>query len=118
MATYTRAQLRNQVMYDLAVLDANEAPTAEDSTLVLGRIQQSLEMLADDGLIPFDLDGDEIPARYMGPLSSFIAPLLAPAFGKHDMLPILLPLAAKGERDLRKLKAQPYFGAPVQTVYF
>lgn len=118
MATYTRVNLRDAVMHDLGVLDANEAPAAEDAVLVDRKVQQALELLADEGLIPFDLDGNEIPARYMGPLVAYIAPTVAPAFGLADRMQMLMALSAEGMKSLRRLKAKPYFGTPAQAVYF
>jgi len=118
MATYSRNDLRNAVMFDLTVLDANEAPSAEDSVFVLDRIQQTLELLADDGLIPFDLDSDVIPAPYMVPLCRVIVPTLALAYGKGDKLSMYEAHAEMGMKALRKLKAKPYFGATAQADYF
>jgi hypothetical protein len=118
MATYTRVELRNAVLHDLAVIDANEAPSAEDAVFTDAKCQQVLESLNDDGLIPFDLDGNAIPARYVAHLVRVISPYVAPAFGKQDQLPILQPLSEQGMKALRRLKAQPYFGAPVQATYY
>ncbi len=118
MATYTRIELRNAVMHDLAVLDAQEAPLAEDAELVTKRVQATLELLNDEGLIPFDLDGDEIPARYLVPLVQVIAPTLLGAFGKLDEKGPRDADAREGMRALRRLKAAPYFGTPAQANYF
>ena len=120
MATYTRAQLRNAVMQELAILDANASPTAEDSVLVLAKIQQVLEGLADasEALIPFDLDADTIPGPYMIPLTRIVAPTVALAFGLADKMNMLLALEATGMRQLRRLKSRPYFGAVATANYF
>ena len=105
-------------MFDLAILDASSAPDAADSVLVLDRIQQTLEELADAGLIPFDLDSDAIPAPYMIPLTRIIVPTLAMAYGKHDKLAVYAPLAQEGMRALRRLKAPDYYGAVCPANYF
>jgi len=120
MATYTRAELRNAVMQELAILDANAAPSAEDSVLVLAKIQQVLEGLADasEALIPFDLDADAIPAPYMIPLTRIVAPTVALAFGLSDKMKMLQGLEALGMRQLRRLKSRPYFGAVAQASYY
>ncbi len=118
MAVYSRNDLRNAVMFDLAILDANEAPSAEDSAFVLDRVQQTLEMLADDGLIPFDLDSDSIPAPYMVPLARVIAPTLALAYGKADKLSLYEALAESGMKALRRLKVKPYMGTPAAASYY
>jgi hypothetical protein len=118
VATYTRADLRDQVLHDLGVLDAGEAAEAEDAEFVERRIQQVLEGLDHDGLIPFNLDGDEIPARYMVPLTQVIAPTLANAFGLGQRLADFAAIADAGMRQLRRLKAQPYYGAPTKATYY
>ena len=74
-------------------MDANASPTAEDSVLVLDRINQTLEGLRDDGLIPFDIDADAIPAPYMIPLARLVAPSLLTAFGMTDKLGAFATLA-------------------------
>jgi hypothetical protein len=119
MATHTKAQLRDQVMYDLGILDAATAASAEDSVFVLARIQQEMERLLEYGLLPFDIDGDAIPAAYMVPLARVVAPTLCTAYGKQGDLGIFGPLADEGMRELRRLKAKPYFGsAPATAEYF
>ena len=116
MATYTRAELRNAVLFDLGVLDARTAPSAEDAVLANDRIQMALEGLYEEGLIPFDLDSDAIPARYFIPLARVSASSLAPAFGKD--VAQFESLAKLGRRELHRLKAQPYFGATAQATYY
>lgn len=118
MATYTRADLRNHVLHDLGVLDGGEAAEAEDAEFVERRMQQVLEGLHHDGLIPFNLDSDQIPARYMVPLAQVIAPTVANAFGLGQRLPDFAALAENGMRQLRRMKAQPYFGAPTKATYY
>ena len=118
MATYTRIQLRNAVLHELAVLDANEAPSAEDAVLADDRVQQTLELLADDGLIPFDLDADTVPARYFVPLVQVIAVTLLGPFGLTAQKQVREADEFKGMKALRRLKAKPYFGTPAQATYF
>ena len=118
MATYTRIELRNAVLHEIAVLDANEAPSAEDAVLADDRVQQTLELLADDGLIPFDLDGDSIPARYMVPLVQVIAVTLLGPFGLLEQKQAREMDEMKGMKSLRRLKQQPYFGTPAQADYY
>jgi hypothetical protein len=118
MATHTRIELRNAVMHDLAVLAANAAPSAEDAVLVDSRVQSRLELLNDDGLIPFDLDGGAIPARYLVPLVQVIGPSLLGAFGLLAEKPQRDADAREGMKALRRLKAAPYFGTPAKADYF
>ena len=105
-------------MYDLGILDAAQAASAEDSVFVLDRIQQEMERLLEYGLLPFNIDGDAIPARYMVPLARVIAPALCTAYGRHGDMQLFLSLADEGMKELRRLKAQPYFGAPAKADYF
>ena len=118
MATYTRADLVRQVLEDLALVDMMDAPESDDSQLVSRRCQQELERLAEDGLIPFDLDSNAIPAAYMGPLTQVIAPLLAGAYGLSARRPELEELASEGMRKLYKLRAAQSLGTPVAGTYF
>ena len=73
MATYTREELRNQVLSRLGALDAGSAPAAEDAVTVEDAIAQTFEELYDDGLIPFDWEADAIPGAYMIALSFIVA---------------------------------------------
>ena len=118
MATYSRAELRNQVLEDLALMDESSAPHADDATLCDRRCQQELERLAEDGLIPFDLDADAIPAPYMGPLAAVIAPTLVGAYGLYQRRAELEALAAEGMRKLYKLRHADDFGSINRATYF
>ena len=73
MATYRRDELIRRALRMLDVVSATEAPEAEDAADAEQYLQSMLETLHGDGLIPFDLDGDEIPAPYMLPLAQKLA---------------------------------------------
>lgn len=118
MATYTRADLRNAVLGELGVLDAVEAPEAEDAVLADDRCQQQLEALYEEGLIPFDLDSDAVPARFFIPLVRVIAELLILPYGAQSRAELLIRNGTEGMKALRRLKAQPYHGSPQQADYF
>ncbi len=118
MATFARADLCRRVLGRLGVLDAGEAVEAEDSADVLDAIQCTLEELADEGLIPFDLEGDAIPAPYMNALSYIVALPLVDDYGKGERLQSIAAGCERGMRRLRKLKAPPYFGTPQQATYY
>lgn len=117
MAVYSRIDLRNTVAEDLTIKDANSALSAEDAVALDARIQSKLEALADDGLIPFDLDGS-IPAPYLVPLSQVICPTCLGAFGLLAKKAEYEADEMKGMKALRRLKAKPYFGTPAQADYF
>lgn len=118
MATYTRADLRNAVLQELGVIDGQGTPSEEDAVLADDRCQQQLEALYDDGLIPFDLDADEIPGRFFMALVMVIAPTLMNAFGVMDRAQSLMQGAMVGGKKLARLKAHRYIGQPVHSEYF
>src|SRR5687767_8927214 len=119
MATYTKAQLVKSVLLKLGQVDANEAPEAEDFEDTAIAAQSKLEELYDDGLIPFDLDGEEIPARYLTSLAFLIAqPLMSDYAMTPEREARIERGAEAGLRTLRRLKQLPYYGAPVQATYY
>lgn len=118
MATYTRAELRDAVLRELGVLDAVEAAEAEDAVLADDRCQQQLELLHDEGLIPFDLDSDAVPAKYFVPLVRVIAEALVLPYGQQSRAELLIRNAGEGMKALRRLKAQPYYGAVAPADYY
>lgn len=117
MATYTRVELRDAVLTELGVKDPQEATQAVDAVVCDDRCQQKLELLAESGLIPFDLDGD-IPARYFIPLVQIIADAMWPIYGMADKAALSAQNAERGMRDLYRLKSAPYFGAPGKGTYY
>ena len=117
MAMYPREEFVRQVLVELGVLDATEAPEAEDAVFVSGRTQQKLEELYEEGLIPFDLAG-EIPARYFLSLVALVAAECLTAYGQTAKLPEIAAKAAGGYRQLWKLRQGPYAGNPTQATYF
>ena len=117
MATYTREDFVRQVLVELGVLDATEAPAAEDAVTVNQKTDQKFEELYEDGLIPFDIDGD-IPARYFLPLLSIVAAESATGYGKSGLLPVLGTKANEGVRRLWKLRQKPYEGTVGKATYF
>lgn len=118
MTTYSRADLRDQVMEEIQVKEGEETPNADDAALVSRRCQQKLERLAEDGLIPFDLDSDAIPAPYMIPLAQVIAPTCLGAFGMNARRGEFEALAEIGMKELWRLRQQPHYGATVAGIYF
>lgn len=118
MATYSRDQLRDAVLQELGVIDAQGAPSPEDARIATDRCQQQLEYLYDQGLIPFDLDGDEIPARFFVPLTSVIAYNLVMPYGMADRAPLMAANAARNMQALSRLKNHRYMGSTVRSEYF
>lgn len=113
----TRADLVRLVLLKLGVVDANEAPEAEDYADVDLHAQSKLEELYHDGLIPFDLGG-EIPARYIIHLAYLIAVGMADDYGVQARMQTLMAGADRGLRALYRYSARPYSGSIVPADYF
>lgn len=117
MATYNRTQFVRGVLLELGVVDANEAPSADDFEFVNERTQQKFEELYEEGLIPFDLDG-EIPARFYLPLVQIVAVETYVPYGLQYLANDLRANAAKGLEQLWKLREKAVFDTPTQAVSF
>lgn len=117
MAMYPREEFVRQVLVELGVLDATEAPEAEDAVFVSGRTQQKLEELYEEGLIPFDIAG-EIPARYFLPLVALVAAECLTGYGQTARLTEIAAKAHAGLRQLWKLRQKPVADTPTQATYF
>lgn len=117
MAVYSRTEFIRQVLLELGVLDPNEAAEASDHEGIDSRTQQKFEELYEEGLIPFDLDG-EIPARYFLPLVRIVACECLNLYGQQDKAAILEANAASGVRQLWKLRQRPYVGNPTAATYY
>lgn len=117
MATYTKEEFIRQVLLELTVLDAAEAPEAEDFELVSTRMQQKFEELYEEGLIPFDIDGP-IPSRYFLPLMSILAFELMTSYGQSSKAQELTFKADSGTKQLWKLRQGAYIATPTEANYF
>ena len=117
MATYTRDEFVRRVLVELGVLDAEEAPEAVDAVSVGDVTQQKFEELYEEGLIPWDIDGD-IPGRYFLPLLSIVVAECMTSYRKTANVAILAPKAAAGNAQLWKFRERAYFPIPTQADYF
>lgn len=117
MATYTRQELVRDVLLEIGVLDANEAPEAEDYATVNARAQQVLEALYEDNLVPFDLDG-VIPARYQIPLVRIVAETVYGQYGVSARAQEFVGNAEMAMRQLRRLRQKPPSGNVTQATYY
>lgn len=117
MAVYEREKLVRRVLQELGRLDANEAPDAEDAALVEDTYQQKAEELYEDGLIPFDIEGD-IPARYFLSLVWITASALILTYGKLQRSADIQANAILANARLWKLREAPYESTSAQTEYF
>src|ERR1700746_621812 len=87
MATlYTKADLRNQALTALTVLDPTESPDADTIARVDPIIQQVIEGLDDENCLIFDpsttVDTAVIPARVMLALKELVEVELGPGYGR------------------------------------
>lgn len=117
MATYPREDLVRRVLMNLGVLDANEAPDAQDAALVNQAYQQLMEELYVDSLIPFDIEA-EIPARYFRPLTWLTAHTLVLEFGKFARSAALDANAANAITKLWSLREGFYAGQIASADYY
>ena len=113
----TQAELRNKILSRLGCLDGGAAPEAVDAVLVEDEMRQVMAGLADDGLLPFDIEG-AIPDAYVTPLSYLVALELITDFGASDRAEAIVAGAERGRRRLYTLKAPPEFGAPTRATYY
>lgn len=112
-----RAELNRMVLLKLGTVDANEAPEAEDYQDVDVQTLAKLEELYDDGLIPFDLEG-EIPRKFLVHLSFLVALELVDDYAAHSRAQTIAAGADRGLRALYRFAARPYSGAVVPSEYF
>lgn len=117
MATYTREELVRSALLEIGALDANEAPDAADGQLADERAQQVLEELHEEGLIPFDVDTDTIPARYFRPVLAIVADALTTPFGRPGSEE-LFARAERGRKRLWQFRQKPYIPTPTRATYF
>ena len=118
MATYTREQLVRRSLEELGVLDADDAPEANDYAIANDHTQEMLEMLYEDGFIPFDVDTNAIPARYFLPLVSKVAYRLMTPFSAFDRQEILAVNDQGADRRLAKLLQKSDTPTVTQAEYF
>lgn len=116
MATYSREQFIRRVLVKLTIVDADEAPEAHDYDLVRDTTQQEFERLYDEGLIPFDLDGD-IPARFFHPLVHVVAASLTCDYAVPDAAK-LTAYAVNATRHLHRLAQAKSLPTVTATDYF
>jgi hypothetical protein len=118
MAVYARADLVKSVLMELRAIDPDETVEPADYVRVNERVQQKLEELYTDSLIPFDLQGDAIPARYMVPLTYCIAADCTGLYPVGDRLQEMAIKAVDGRNRLYSLIENFYAGQTAPAVYY
>jgi hypothetical protein len=111
----TRTDLRQTVAEEATIASSGETMSAEDYEYVERRIDSKLAYLLDEGLLPFDIEG-EIPQKYLLPVARVIAAECANGFGMDVQKAEALGL--KGMRELRRMKSKPRFGTPNKSTYY
>ena len=117
MATYSRADLIRSILLELRAIDPEETVEAADYQQVNERVQQKLEELYAESLIPFDLEGP-YPARYLIPLTYAIAIDCTGLYPVGDRLAELGIKSTTGINRLYALIEGFYAGQPATAVYY
>jgi hypothetical protein len=109
----TRDQLINRALKSLGIIEAGEAPAAEDYSTVDDMIDPLLAQLAVDSIVYIG-DSDEIPLEYYEPLARLLANNCGPDFGSA----INQDAKIRDEQLLRRLSSQRPTYEVLKTEYF
>jgi hypothetical protein len=86
MTLYSKADLRNQALRELGVLDHGEEPDADMVSVVDPIAQQLLEYLNDENVLAFDpsvsVSTQVIPGRLMGGMVDALKWRIAPTYSR------------------------------------
>lgn len=123
MATFTREQMVKDVLAELCQTDPNQDVEAADFATVNQRCQQIMEILYEDGMLPFDIGTldtptEKIPARYHLPIVWKVARSLINTFSAQDRQDALVANDQEADRILNRLVQQGYIPTPTQACYF
>lgn len=113
---YTRAQFIRRVLLELGVVDATEAPAAQDYEDTEATMLQKFGELYEEGLLPFDIEGD-VPSRYVLPLVPIVAIELVTTFGSPRANEIGTK-ASFGMKRLWQQRQKPYIYTPVRGTFY
>lgn len=85
MTTYSKNELRDEVLQNIGVLGQGQTVSAEDDAKALRAIQAAFEELETEGILPmsaYEAAGvSNIPANAFHALSEFVETFVRPAFG-------------------------------------
>jgi hypothetical protein len=123
MATFTREDLVKAVLGELCQTDPNEDVEASDFATVNARCQQVLELLYEDGKLPFDIGTMDIPttvipARYFLPLTWKVSRTLINTYSAQDRAEALAANDVEADRMLNRLQQAGYVATTTQANYF
>lgn len=123
MATFTREQLVKAVLAELCQTDPNEDVEAADFATVNQQCQAMLEILYEEGKLPFDIGtlstpAPAIPARYFLPIVWKVARSLVNTYSAQDRESALAANDQEADRILNRLGQAAYIATPTQANYF
>lgn len=119
MATKTRAELVQQALADLGVIEAGQASSSEDAETVDGYVDTSLAVLSAKGIVTVG-DPDTIPLEFFLPVAILLAQDVAHEFGLPGVptTPINPNPVLKAETDLRVMNRGQPTREPLTSSYF
>lgn len=118
MATYTRTQAYRDVLLKLGQIDADEPTPAADFITVRDAYQQEIEFLYERGLIPFDLDTDQIPARFYRAIVAKVAYALLNDYSAFDRKDTLFKDSEDAETRLNQLRQKDQLQQTTSAEFF
>lgn len=98
MTDYSKADLRNRALSQIGVKETEEAPSADDASLVDTICQQMIESLDDENILIFDpttsVATQIIPGRIMRAMCDLLAWEISPSFARPrgDRGPLVMAL--------------------------
>ena len=115
---YTKADLRNQVLEKLGILEAGETASAEDTVLVETRYDQVYDLLFNAEVASWT-DHTDIPEHAMLPMTYLVA---AECIDEYDIqeprLSRILAIASRAENALIRQEAPRYRSEPTKADYY
>lgn len=123
MSTFTREQLVKAVLAELCQTDPNEDVEAADFATVNQQCQMVMEILYEEGKLPFDIGtlatpAPVIPARYFLPITWKVSRSLVNTYSAQDREAALAANDEMADRMLNRLQQKAYIATPTQANYF
>jgi hypothetical protein len=117
----TKSDLAEEVMRLLGLLDANESPSTEDSSLIENAYDDKWEELRLHERIYWKKD--EIPNEVFRAMARIVAEDVAPSFGVQTQPEFgeggqQVSMGTKGLFDLKRVMAREASGVPTKATYF
>lgn len=116
MTTRTEAELADNVLRDLGVLDALDTASSSDANYVIGRYRSLYEELADDQLAYWPVA--EIPSVIFEALTQYVVLSVARPYGKMVSAVDLEEGLRVIRRRLRRHAGKKSSGLPAEIEYY